>query len=290
MSKLHRVKDFSLGLNKRAIPLEVYRHESLPVSDGNFSRLNLHKHAELEICLCLDGPGTFYIEDESYLFNKHDLFILNAGTYHQPLYRNAGNAGALCLYFSYELTDSEESLSEWKRVFNLSNLLQIRQLASCESIRSCLESLGALTEDPTQSNKERIKGQVAYLMSFVIEAFDRQMRSADSRVHVIHYQQFLKALDHINQNIASKLDYQKIYALAGMSKSQFALKFKTVFGMTLNAMIAAKRIKRARTLLLHSNKSILNIANDSGYQSLAHFNAAFKKHTGQTPSAFRKAR
>lgn len=63
-------------------------------------------------------------------------------------------------------------------------------------------------------------------------------------------------------------------------------------GKSFSDFINGYRVKHAQTLLVdpeYCQHTILSIAFDSGFSNKASFNAAFKKYTGQTPSAFRKA-
>ena len=63
-------------------------------------------------------------------------------------------------------------------------------------------------------------------------------------------------------------------------------------GKSFSDFINTYRIKHAQALLVnpaYQQHTILSIAFDSGFSNKASFNAAFKKYTGQTPSAFRKA-
>lgn len=52
----------------------------------------------------------------------------------------------------------------------------------------------------------------------------------------------------------------------------------------------ASRVRRAQQLLLDSDAPLTSIAIDAGFATPQHFSFAFKKATGQAPSAWRKAR
>src|SRR5688572_12013585 len=61
------------------------------------------------------------------------------------------------------------------------------------------------------------------------------------------------------------------------------------FGKSFASFINEYRVGEACQLLAGDNdKSVLEIALDSGFSSKSSFNATFKKHTGMTPSEYRK--
>ena len=47
------------------------------------------------------------------------------------------------------------------------------------------------------------------------------------------------------------------------------------------------RVDRARRLLDESALPVIEVAAETGWSSLAHFNAVFRRHTGHTPTAYR---
>jgi AraC-like DNA-binding protein len=61
------------------------------------------------------------------------------------------------------------------------------------------------------------------------------------------------------------------------------------FGKSFACYINEYRVGEACQLLAgHNDKSVLDVALDSGFSSKSSFNASFKKHTGMTPSEYRK--
>ena len=57
-------------------------------------------------------------------------------------------------------------------------------------------------------------------------------------------------------------------------------------------LLSKYRVEEVKTMLedpKNSDESLIILAYDAGFKSKSNFNAAFKKHTGQTPTAYRKA-
>ena len=52
--------------------------------------------------------------------------------------------------------------------------------------------------------------------------------------------------------------------------------------------IQTERINTACSLLLNTDLSVSDIAAQTGYDNFAYFSKAFRKHTGETPSSYRK--
>ncbi len=107
--------------------------------------------------------------------------------------------------------------------------------------------------------------------------------------------------DRIKQRILVFMNEKKPFlsedfSLEALSKNIKTPKYLTShvinkgFSTNFSDFINAYRIKQAKAYLLSNRKSqikIAEIAHECGFNSLSAFNAAFKKHTGCTPSKFR---
>ncbi|MBX2878242.1 MAG: helix-turn-helix domain-containing protein [Saprospiraceae bacterium] len=109
-------------------------------------------------------------------------------------------------------------------------------------------------------------------------------------------QQYIdQLLDKMEKECSYLQEDLKLNSLAaelGISTHHLSQVLNEHLGKSFSDFINAYRIKHAQTLLAdpaHNQHTILSIAFDSGFSNKASFNAAFKKHSGQTPSAFRKA-
>jgi AraC-like DNA-binding protein len=81
---------------------------------------------------------------------------------------------------------------------------------------------------------------------------------------------------------------ERLAALANMSRSAFAARFKAKLGEAPLEYLTRWRMFRAGVLLRHSERSLAEIANEVGYESDAALSKAFHRVVGMAPGAFRK--
>jgi AraC family transcriptional regulator len=83
---------------------------------------------------------------------------------------------------------------------------------------------------------------------------------------------------------------EEMAAQAGITPSHFCRVFKRATGMSPHQYVLKARLERAQQMLGQSETSMSVIADLLGFTSQSHFNRAFRKFTGETPSSFRKRR
>ena len=74
----------------------------------------------------------------------------------------------------------------------------------------------------------------------------------------------------------------------GMSLSSFQRAFRRVLDTTPHDYAMNCALHQARLLLLQTSRSIAQISQDTGFESVSGFNRSFLKHCGQTPSQYRR--
>lgn len=103
-----------------------------------------------------------------------------------------------------------------------------------------------------------------------------------------YHARFQKVMQYIDTHLDGDLSVETLSRVAAFSKYHFHRQFSELFHMSVHRYVQFCRLKRASFELAFRNRKVIDIALASGYDGSESFSRAFKKHTGQSPSAFRK--
>lgn len=96
-----------------------------------------------------------------------------------------------------------------------------------------------------------------------------------------------RVLQFAQSNMLDKIRLQDLAERVGLSPSYLSRLIKRETGRSLSELVTSYRITESKFLLLHTDRTILEIAQMVGYTYQNHFTERFKVHTGTTPSQYR---
>lgn len=97
-------------------------------------------------------------------------------------------------------------------------------------------------------------------------------------------------VNRIESNLTEQIDIVKLAHSFRISPWHFQRLFKSWVGDTLGGYIRGRRLTRGAELLLQSERSIIDIAFEVGFNSHEAFSRSFKSYFSFTPKAFRHSR
>lgn len=121
----------------------------------------------------------------------------------------------------------------------------------------------------------------------VREASDQQRMALRLRLGVSH-PKLLDVVSHMEENIEFPLSQSDLAKTVGLSTRQLERLFRKYLDRTPTRYYLELRLNRARTLLLQTSMSVLNVALASGFGSASHFSKCYREYFGRTPREERR--
>ena len=278
--------------------MKLSRENVQPQAGSSFARLEFvlpefdthyHYHPEIEITWIVESEGQRLVGDCLETFARDDLVLIGSGVPHQ--YRNwkRGKAHSRVIQFRRELFGNELwRLPEFDRIDRMlersarglffssatsrlargSMLKVFRAQEGPGSVIELLELLNILSSD----ERSVPIASAVYSQPVKTKKIDRLQR-------------VLNFLESRWREPVTLTEAAEVAALHPQSMSRF---FRKHLGVTFQAYVVQLRVRRAAQALLESDRKVVDIAFDCGFNNLANFNRSFHSAYGQTPSAYRK--
>lgn len=99
---------------------------------------------------------------------------------------------------------------------------------------------------------------------------------------------FLDSIQTLLADYSQKLTIEDMAQRLHMSRSAYIAKFKALFGMAPGEFLLRYRLMKVKNFLAFTDKSLVNIAQETGFYNASHLIREFKKREGITPGEYRK--
>ena len=254
------------------------------ITEGTDLIHDLHRHDFFFILALEKGKGIHEIDFKEYELQDNSIFFLRPGQVHQ-LVLKAGSVGYL-MEFNEEFfrPDSVHSNQRLRKASNKNFcVLEKERFIKVNSI------LAFILEEYLQKLEGYQDSIKAHLDILLIE-LNRQSQNIKPPDYVSSYSQerleeFLELLEkHVTE-------YKQVtFYTDQMNLSSYQLNeiTKSTLGKTASEKINEYILLEAKRQLIATSNQIKDIAFDMGYEDISYFIRFFKKHTGQSPEAFRK--
>jgi transcriptional regulator GlxA family with amidase domain len=97
----------------------------------------------------------------------------------------------------------------------------------------------------------------------------------------------LRAKDRMDAASEEDWPVERLADVSGVSIAHFARSFKEAFSVPPHRYLLTRRIERAKALLRDSEAPIIEVAFQTGWNSLGSFGRVFRDVTGESPSELR---
>ncbi|AMD57233.1 helix-turn-helix domain-containing protein [Agrobacterium pusense] len=98
----------------------------------------------------------------------------------------------------------------------------------------------------------------------------------------------LRAKDHMDAAPHEAWPVSRLANVSGASQAHFARSFRDAFGIPPHRYLLTRRVERAVALLRDTDLQVIEIALQTGWNSIGTFGRVFRDVTGENPSELRR--
>ena len=158
-----------------------------------------------------------------------------------------------------------------------------RQFAMCSGVDGCL-SIGCAEEDLFETVR-RLGGEET--ASTALAETSARPRPGNSARGGLAPGALRRVRQHIDAQLAEKIELFELAAIAGLSACHFARAFKQSVGVPPHRYLMQRRVEVAADLIKGTDQTLSEISLAAGFSDQSHFTRMFASVTGETPGAFR---
>ncbi len=254
----------------------------------------LHCHKPLELNYCESGYGTYYIGEETYPITPGSIFVISNEEYHMSV--SDTHVDLKVVYFQPEMIWQGENVFDYKylqiffqRKQDFSHCISPQNPKSMELSRLFYE-LETEWEEQVIGYQLLIKALLLKILALIYRSY-YFAEETSQKILKFHrdFEKISPALAFIDLHYSDqKLDLKALAEMSNFAPTYFSKIFNEMMSVSLNQYINQKRIDQACHLLKHTNHNICDIAFQSGFRDLSHFNRQFKSAKKITPKAYRQ--
>lgn len=252
-----------------------------------------HLHDWYEIVYVHSGKGVFFIDQTIYDMRAGDLFVIPGNTIHRSFPDREDPVTSTAVFFSPVLIQPSslgESFS-YLRCFELGRARKSFKLDCTDSLREGIEALVDRIDAELKEQKPGFRHAVMLIVHQLLLRINRETAAGSPKGESSDAApDWMKSLLlYIDERFCEPIGLAELAVHAAVSPAHLSRLFKQLTGMTVTGFIAAKRLIRAKELLLQTGDGVGQIAAACGFESLPHFHRSFKRFVGTTPAAYRRS-
>jgi AraC family transcriptional regulator len=152
-----------------------------------------------------------------------------------------------------------------------------------------LQKLKALAENPDGAQQGYAEALSFVLVHELLRLNNGVLPTRQSERGGLAGWQKKRVAEYIEEHLSEDFSLYTLANVAGLSAFHFSRTFKESFGLPPQRYLTSRRIDRAKELLSQADMSVTEIGLDLGFSNTSSFSSVFHKHTGTTPTSYRRS-
>jgi len=233
---------------------------------------------EFQINYITHGQGIYENETGRYQVRSGSLMVTRPGMWHR--YRPDKKSGWTENYIGFDGSIPRDIFGQdrsWSQrvIFHIGNR---------EEFIDTYHKIFEITQEEKPGFQQVASGMIMKLLGLMV-SLEKQRNFSGKRMEKV----IREVCFEIRENIGKDIDFKRYAEDNHLGYSYFRKMFKQYTGIAPVQYQLDLKIRRAREMLVSTDRTIKEIAYDLGFQSIHYFSRLFKKKTGVAPSEIRKS-
>lgn len=238
-----------------------------------------HYHYSCELYYLQSGKTTYFVDDKIYVLSPGDFIFVPTGSLHKTSYRGSPNSERVILEFTDEFVGEEyrsylEDMTRNKHI-----------ILDPEGQKYFQQIFKKIEEECDRHLPEYQAMQKLYLRQILVLIARYRVKYTEAELFGAR-RLVQKSIVYIHNNYQQEITVQDLAKRYSISPNYFSSQFKKITGITPTEYVTLTRINAAKELLETTNKSIIQVASECGFNNSDYFTQVFKRITGTTPKKY----
>ncbi|MBQ1463461.1 MAG: helix-turn-helix transcriptional regulator [Ruminococcus sp.] len=241
----------------------------------------------LRCCYCAEGRVEMKTRGRFYCISDNELALITSPVTSAD-FPGGRFSGASVLI---DLDQAPETLSCLLDGIDVSPARIYEQLGEPCVILRCSDRLRRIFSDllkpPSGNHEGCIRLKILELM-LVINELDVSGREVPRSCTSSQLEVARETAKCIEEDLGVRITIEELSQRLGVSPTRLKMSFRTVFGMPVYTYARTRKMEKAAKLLIDTDRTILDIAGEMGYDNGSKFSKAFADVMGVPPSTYRR--
>lgn len=263
-------------------------------ADGQLSgyqnmKVACHWHDEWEFSMMTEGSMGYFVNGETFTLQEGQVAFINSRCIHYNYSIDGQDAKYICTLLPPSVFGGNELIRERYIEPLIRNRAMAYRIMDRSSALPLVSALKAIHD--SVKNDDACMGLTVMHCGFqVLERLYRDMAdipagaaAGEPRLEALH-----GMIGFVQNHYSEGITLAEIAAAGNVSKSSCCSIFRQYLQQTPVGYLTGYRLERSTELLRSTNLSVTEIAMHTGFASQSYFTETFRRHSGITPTEYRR--
>ena len=251
-----------------------------------------HYHDSYEIALFIKANVQIFVKDIKYDITDGDMMYINEYDIHKVIYSSNSHYSRYVINFRGDYIKSLLKSLQIECIFDMFENQHIKKVNLNINQRNEMEFLFHMLTKTYNSSRGTSSGVLqasvkSTLVTILVNFNEILSRLSPAKIINKKENQVKKLVKFIDSTFMNSITLELLSEKYYMSKFYISRIFKEITGFSVMDYLQHRRIIEAQKMLRDSQKEIIDICFDCGFNNIQHFYLVFKKISKTTPYKYR---